>query len=71
MLEPMRARALERAGHELPLRFARIEATGLGEELVAALALEIAPERPRATEKGHVVRMLVIGEADDPREAAG
>src|SRR5437870_13718949 len=67
----MRARAQEGAADELPIWIADVEAAGLGEKGPAAHALEVAPERPRAAEERHVIGMLVIGEADDPREAAG
>jgi hypothetical protein len=70
VLEVVSARALQRAGDELAVRIAGVEPAGLGEELLAALAFELAPQRPRAAEERDVVGVLVIGEANDPRESA-
>ena len=67
----MRPRALERTRDQLAVRIAGVEPAGLGEKRLAALALEVAPQSPRTAEERDVVGMLVIGEADDPREPAG
>ena len=67
----MRPRALERTRDQLAVRIAGVEPAGLGEKRLAALAFEVAPQSPRTAEERDVIRMLVIGEPDDPREAAG
>ena len=69
--ESMRARARERSAHQLAGGRARVEAAGLRQEGLAARALELAPEVPRAAEQRNVVRVLVVREPDDPREPAG
>src|SRR3989442_884864 len=71
VIEPMTARALERAGDELTVGRPGVQATGLGQKMLAAHTLQLAPELPRAAEQRHVVGVLVIGEPDDPRKAAG
>ena len=70
MFEVVPARALECARHQLAVRRAGVEPAGLGEQLLAAGALELAPQGPRTAEKRDVIGMLVVGEPDDPREAA-
>src|SRR5882672_11205786 len=71
VLELMRTCALDRSRNELAGRIAGVEPAGLCEQRLAALVLELAPQRPGPPQKRHVVRMLVIGEPDDPREPAG
>ena len=50
---------------------AALDRTRHVEELLSGLVLELAPELVRAPEQGHVVRVLEVREADDPREAVG
>src|SRR5207302_10120022 len=70
VFEVVPARALECARDQLPIRRAGVEPACLGEQLLAAGALELAPQGPRTAEKRDVIGMLVVGEPDDPREAA-
>src|SRR5207249_3928861 len=70
VLELIAASALERARDELARRRAGVEPAGLGEELLSARALELTPQVPRTAKERDVVRMLVVGEPDDPRQAA-
>src|SRR3989442_8116219 len=69
--ESLRARARERPAHELAAWRARVEAAGLRQEGLAAGALELAPEVPRAAEQPNVVGVLEVREPDDPRKPAG
>jgi hypothetical protein len=68
--EIVHPRTRERAGHEVALWRPHVQAAGLREKRLSALALELPPEVPRALEEGHVAGVLVIGEADDPRQPA-
>src|SRR5205814_6587014 len=71
VLQLMRPCALERTRDQLAVRISGVEPAGLGEKRLAALAFEVAPQGPRAAQERDVIRMLVIREPDDPREAAG
>jgi hypothetical protein len=48
---------------------ARFENPRDGEELLPGLVLELAPQLVRAAHERHVVRMLEVREADDPRDS--
>src|SRR5438067_7011825 len=67
----MRPCALERTRDQLAVRISRVETARLGEKRLAALAFEIAPQSPGPAEERNVIRVLVVGEPDDPREATG
>src|SRR5207249_9156835 len=71
VFEVVPARALECARDQLAVRRAGVEPAGLGEQLLAAGALERAPQGPRTAEKRDVIGVLVIGETDDAGETAG
>ena len=50
------------------MRVAALDDAGDVQELLARLGLELAPELVRAPQQRHVVGMLEVREADDPRE---
>src|SRR5688572_30457565 len=64
--ETVRPRARERSRDELAVRRSHVEAAGLREERLSAVALELAPEIPGALQHWDVARVLVIGQPDDP-----
>ena len=68
--ETVLLRGPQRSRDELAVGRAEVHAAGLHQERLAGLALELAPEVPGPAEQRDVVRVLVIGEADDPREPA-
>src|SRR5688500_8397388 len=68
--ETVRPRARERSGHELAVGRSHVEAAGLREQRLSAVALELAPEIPGTLQHRDVARVLVIRETDDPREPA-
>src|SRR5688500_10384668 len=70
VLEIVRARTRDCPRYELTVWPSHVQATGLREQGRTALALELAPEVPRAFEQRDVARVLVVGEPDDPREPA-
>src|SRR5207245_5776715 len=70
VVEPVTARAIERARDKPAVRRPRIEATGFGQKVLTARSLELALELPGAAQQRYVVGVLVIREPDDPGEAA-
>ena len=60
-----------RAEHAVEDPLAALDDARHVEELLAGLALELAPELVRAPEQGHVVGVLEVREADDPGQAVG
>src|SRR5205814_10078831 len=70
VLELVFARARESARNERAVRPPGVEATGPGEQPLAALRLELAPQGPCAAQQRNVVGVLVVREPDDPRQTA-
>ena len=68
--ETVRSRAGERSRHELAVGRPHIQTAGLREQRLSTVALELAPQLPRALEERHVARMFVVREPDDARQAA-
>src|SRR5437867_9016636 len=62
--------ARERSRHELAVRRTHVQAAGLREQRLSAVALELAPQLPGALEQRHIAWVFVVGEPDDPRQAA-
>ena len=58
----------DRAGDELGIAAAEIDAAGDMQELLAGLALEVGPQLVRAAEERDVAGVLGVDQADHPRQ---